>query len=67
MASDEIVAMSLYTELATREQPQRELELTGDLMQLRKVKLSIPTPTMCSHAGKLVFQHVGRSDSKRRQ
>ena len=46
MASDELTATSLYTELATREHPQRKLELTGDLMLLRKVQLSPPKPTV---------------------
>lgn len=46
MASDGIIVTSLYTKLATREHPQRELELTGDLMLLRKAQLSTPESTV---------------------
>lgn len=44
MASDEIIATSLYRELAPMEHPERELELIGDLMLLRKAQLGTPKP-----------------------
>lgn len=40
MACGGIIIVSFYTGLATREYPQRELGLKGDLMQLTKIQLS---------------------------
>lgn len=46
MTSNVIITMFVYTELATREYLQRKLRFRLDLMQLRKVQLRTPKPTV---------------------
>lgn len=46
MTSNVIITTFVYTELATREYLQRKLRFRLDLMQLRKVQLRTPKPTV---------------------